>query len=430
MLTATDLTADGKLLPEAITAAAPTASDLTAALDSASGAHFAALALIAGERGLNEAAAPLLGRLDSEGVAGKALAWALGRLAKSNPGIEAQALAALADGGLDVRENAYGILVNLGALGLASPTLGDAMAARVSAEIERARAGGSGLGEQACRVLAVLGDARTPALIQQVIEQDRFCDRFELQRLRKGVQDDGRDHESIKAVKAPWTTTFADVLFVPKAPEPVVDKTADKSALKTPPGKTGTVAPSKSAAKSPVGEAPAADANTPPMESAGDPGDPDEGAPLDEEDAAGVAGSTPIDWKAFATGAEAEALPAPLKQLAGQLGPLLEQLSMRAIRAPLADLTGQEFVGLLLQVMPQALPPQHVQMALSPQAMQCYKALVKFLIRTGVATKGQELLDAIGMVRKELTNQIRQAGILNGPDFSDPDDKPAVPPKT
>jgi hypothetical protein len=66
-------------------------------------------------------------------------------------------------------------------------------------------------------------------------------------------------------------------------------------------------------------------------------------------------------------------------------------------------------------------------MALSPQAMSCYKAVITFLMRTGQTTKGEELLDAIGMVRKELTKQIRQAGILNGPDYSDPDDKPALP---
>jgi hypothetical protein len=137
----------------------------------------------------------------------------------------------------------------------------------------------------------------------------------------------------------------------------------------------------------------------------------------------------PIDWKGFAASPEAAALPPQLRQLAGQLGPLLEQLSVRAIRAPLTDLTTQEFAALLLQVLPQALPPQHVQMALSPQAMQCYKAVVKYLMSTGVAPKGQELLDAIALVRKELQNQIRQAGILNGPDYSDPDDQPAVAPK-
>lgn len=419
MLTATDLTADGKLLAEAIAAATPAASELVAALKDANGVHLAALALIAGERGVAEATAPLLGRLDSDGVAGKALAWALGRLARTSTGIEAQAVAALAEGGLDVRENVYGILVNLAALGLASPTLGDLMAARVQAEIERARGGGSGLGEQACRVLAVLGDARTATLIQQVIDQDRFCDRFELQRLRKAVQDDGRDNDSIKAVKVPWTTTFADALFVPKVAEPVVEKAATKTpAAKAPASKPDAVAPAGTPGKA------AGDAASPPV----DDGGLDE-EPVGEDGGEDAAGALPIDWPAFAASPEAAALPAPLKQLAGQLGPLLEQLSARAIRAPLADLSDQEFAGLLIQVLPQALPPQHVQMALSPHAMQCYKALAKFLIRTGVATKGDELLKGVALVRKELTNQIRQAGILNGPDFSDPDDKPAVMPK-
>jgi hypothetical protein len=432
MLTATDLTTDGKLAAEAVAAAQPAASDLVAALAGAEGMHLAALAIIAGERAIGEAAPPLLARLDRDGTAGKALAWALGRLATASNGVEAKAVAALAEGGLDVRENAYGILVNLAARGLASPGLGDAMAARVQAEIERAKSGGSGLGEHACRVLAVLGDARTPALIQQVIEQDRFCDRFELQRLRKAVQEDGRDQESIKAVKAAWSTVFADALFVPKPVKAAEPVTAAKGAAK-PSGVKPTVPqsppPPSSAPTSPPHAPPAGHAAPPADDAMAD--DPEAAADDDAMDAAIDANGPPqpIDWAAFASGPEAEALPAPLKQLAGQLGPLLEQLSARAIRAPLADLSGQEFVGLLLQVLPQALPPQHVQMALSPHAMQCYKALVKFLIRTGLATKGQDLLDGIAMVRKELTNQIRQAGILNGPDFSDPDDKPAATPK-
>jgi hypothetical protein len=411
MLSATDLTADGKLLADRLDAA--TSDGLAAALNGASGVHLAALALIAGERGAQEAVAPLLALLDRDGVAGKAIAWALGRLATADNGVEAKLVAALADGGLDVRENAYGALAGLAARGVNSKGLGDAMAARVQAEIERARSGGSGLGEHACRVLAVLGDGRTAALIQQVIDQDRFCDRFELQRLRKAVQDEGRDQETIKTAKAGWKTAFADAIAAPTAPVAEKPAPAAKSA-----------APSAPAAKAPAPTAAPLVSNEPPpgyeegMEEV-PPGE-DEGMPGDPQ---------PIDWKSFATSPEAEALPAQLKQLAGQLGPLLEQLSVRAIRAPLTDLNTQEFAALLLQVMPQALPPQHVQMALSPQAMQCYKALVKFLMRTGVDPKGQEQLDAIALVRKELQNQIRQAGILNGPDYSDPDDKPAVAPK-
>jgi hypothetical protein len=410
MLTASDLLADGKLLADHI-AAAP-AAGVAAALTSASGAHLAALAIIAGERDAADAVAPLLTLLDRDGIAGKAIAWALGRLGSASNAVEAQAVSALVDGGLDVRENAYAILVALAARGVAGKGLGEVMAARVQAEIERAKAGGSG--EHACRVLAVLGDSRTATLIQQVIDQDRFCDRFELQRLRKAVQDDGRDQESIKALKAPWQVTFAEALFVPKAPEPAPAKVADKPAAKAPAPAPKAVAPTAAAPTPMSGEEPPADDGL------------DEVPPGDEDSLPG--NPPPIDWKAFTTSAENEALAAPLRQLAGQLGPLLEQLSVRAIRAPLADLSAQEFAGLLLQVLPQALPPQHVQMALSPHAMQCYKAIAKFLIRTGVATKANELLDAVALVRKELTNQIRQAGILNGPDYSDPDDKPAVAP--
>lgn len=412
MLTATDLIADGKLLADRIDAAST--DGLATALSSASGTHLAALALIAGERGVQDSIAALLTLLDRDGLAGKTIAWALGRLATASNGIEAKAVTALADGGLDVRENAYGILTGLAARGVASTGLGDVMAARVQAEIDRAKSGGSGLGEHACRVLAVLGDNRTATLIQQVIDQDRFCDRFELQRLRKAVQDDGRDQETIKAIKAPWLTTFADAIFVPKAPEPAPVKTAEKPATKASAPAPKAAAPTTAAPVPMAGEEPPAEEG------------PDE-VPSGEDDAL-PGDPQPIDWKAFATSPECETLAPQLKQLAAQLGPLLEQLSIRAIRAPLTDLNTQEFAALLLQVMPQALPPQHVQMALSPHAMQCYKALVKFLMRTGVAPKGQELLDAIALVRKELTNQIRQAGILNGPDYSDPDDKPAVAP--
>jgi hypothetical protein len=144
MLTATDLIADGKLLADRIDAAS--SEGLAPALSNASGAHLAALALIAGERGAQDASGSLLALLDRDGLAGKTIAWALGRLASATNDIEAKAVAALTDGGLDVRENAYGILTGLAARGVASKGLGDAMAARVQAEIDRAKSGGSGLG--------------------------------------------------------------------------------------------------------------------------------------------------------------------------------------------------------------------------------------------------------------------------------------------
>nr|MBA3686260.1 hypothetical protein [Planctomycetota bacterium] len=135
----------------------------------------------------------------------------------------------------------------------------------------------------------------------------------------------------------------------------------------------------------------------------------------------------PIDWKEFHASPEATALPAAVKTLTAQLGPLLEQLAVRAINAPLTDLSGQEFAALLLQVLPQALPPQHVQAALSPQALVGYQALLKYLARTGLATHGDDLVQGLKLVREQLRQQMRQAGILNGPDYSDPDE--AVAPK-
>ncbi len=109
------------------------------------------------------------------------------------------ALLAGVDGArLDARENGYWGLMVLAARGGASQALAGEMTTRVGREIERARGGGTGLGEHACRVLAILGASGVDALIQQVIEQDRFCDRFELQRLRKAVQDGGRDQDSVR----------------------------------------------------------------------------------------------------------------------------------------------------------------------------------------------------------------------------------------
>jgi hypothetical protein len=416
MIIAADLTRDGKLLPEAIDSARADAAELGQALAAAADPEqLAAIAIVAGKARLPETLPTLMPLLGKDGLPGKAAAWALGQLAAKGGAAEPALLAAIATGDLDTRENGYQALAVLAARGMASATLADALAQRVQAEIDRAKSGGSGLGEHVCRVLAVLGAPSIGELIQRVIENDRFCDRFELQRLRKAVEDGGRDQETIKALTAPWTTVFADQLFVPAPAKP--EAPAVKPAAKP-------ASPLKSAAP-PAGSTPAPAA--PPA--AGDAEGIKPGAEADGADGAepGVA-PAPINWQDFLASPEAATLAAPVKQLAGQLGPMLEQLAARVIRAALADLTGQELVGLLLQVLPQALPPQHVQMALSPQAVNGYQAIAKYLARTGLATNGQELIEAVKMVRKDMINQIRQAGIIGGPDYSDPDDKqpPAV----
>ena len=140
------------------------------------------------------------------------------------------------------------------------------------------------------------------------------------------------------------------------------------------------------------------------------------------EEGAPPSQAKPVDWKAFLASPEAAALGPQLKSMAGQLGPMLEQIAVRAIRAQLADLAPQEYVALLLQVLPQMLPQQHVQAALSPQALTAYQAIGKFLHRTGASTHGDGLVQAIKLVRQQMREQIRRAGIIGGPDYSDPDE--------
>jgi hypothetical protein len=425
----TDFIREGKLLAPLIDAEQPAAASLLAAIAATTaGEQLAALAIIAGRLQLQEAAGALLTLLGRDGIAGRAAAWALGQLprdAGQAAAGEAALLAAISAGGVDVRDNAYQALAVLSARGLASAQLAGRLGECVQAEIDRAKAGGSGLGEQACRVLAVLGSPQLAELIQRVIENDRYCDRFELQRLRKVVEEGGPDRSLIKALSAPWTSVFHDQLYQePVAAPPAPAKADPKVAAKSPGAQGvqghGVRAQAPSAPTSPTAKpsAPAAAAGT--LD-----GDHADGSPADDDGQAGQPALPPIDWKAFAASPEATGLPPQVLQLAAQLGPLLEQLSARAVRAALADLSGQEFAALLLQVLPQALPPQHVQLALSPPAVNAYQAIAKYLVRTGLATHGQELIDAVKLVRQELTNQIRQSGILNGPDYRDPDDKPS-----
>ncbi len=242
MLKPTELIREGKLLAPAIEAQHPDAATLLAHLAATTaGDQLAALAIIAGRLQLADAAGPLLAALGRDGLAGRAAAWALGQLPRDGAqagASETALLAAISSGGVDVRDNAYQALAVLSARGLASAQLGARLAACVLAEIDRAKAGGSGLGEQACRVLAVLGSAELGGLIQRVIENDRYCDRFELQRLRKVVEEGGPDRTLIKSLSAPWTSIFHDQLYQEAAPSPVAPapaaKADPKAAVKSP----------------------------------------------------------------------------------------------------------------------------------------------------------------------------------------------------
>jgi hypothetical protein len=401
-MTPDDLVRNGKLLAEAIAAAPGDAAQLKPLFASPAAP---AAAIIAGLTGA-AMTAELVPLLAQEGLPGRAAAWALGRL-----GAQAQLLAAVADGGLDQRDNAYWGLAVLAAAGKASSDLAPALRARVAAEIAKAKSGGTGLGEHAVRALAVLGDAEAGALAQAVVDGDRFCDRFELQRIKKAVTD-GRDREAVRLFSAEWTVVFADQLYV--EPAKPAEKPAEQPAAKAP-GK----APAKAPAKMPV---PVSDA--PPSYDLG--GDPGEGEAPPEAGEPPAGGGAPVDWKAFLASPEAAALQPQVKQMAGQLGQLLEKLAQQAVGAQFTDLSRDEFAALLTQVLPQALPPQHVQAALSPHALNAYQALAKFLHRTGAATQGDGLLQGVKLVRQLMTEQMRRSGILGGPDYSDPDEKPVI----
>jgi len=413
MLNPADLVRDGKLLPEAITRAAADPS-VAQALGAAptDPAQAAALAIAAGLAKAAAAQPALVALLGRDDLAGTAAGWALAQLDS-----EAAVLAAIEDGGMDLRQNGYHSLAVRAALGRAGAGVPAALAARVAAENARAQKKLTGLGEHALRPLAILGAPGTDALIQQVLESDPYTDKFELQRLRKAVADGGRDRDSHALLGGAWTTAFADHLW--SEPAPVA--AAPVPAKPTP---TAAKPPLGAAAQKPVPppkpSTPAAQAPLPPpaMEGDEDPVD-GEGEPP---------ATVPIDWADFATSPEATALPAATQTLIKQLGPLVEQLAVRAINAPLADLTGQELAALLLQVLPQALPPQHLQTALGPQAINGYQALAKYLGRTGVASHGEDLLQGVKLVRQQLQAQIRQSGILGGPDYSDPDEVVAVKP--
>jgi hypothetical protein len=378
----------------------------------------AALAIAAGKTRAAAARSTLVGLLAKDGAPGRAAAWALAQL-----GAEAELLEAATGKELDRRENGYWGLAALAARHAASAPLAAALAKQVDVEIEKARSGGTGLGEHACRILAILGAPGTGELIQKVMENDRFCDRFELQRLRKAVQDGGRDSDSVRDFTAAWTTVFAD--HIAAAPTPAAAPAPATASAKLAPAPGGKLAPPPKGvpvAKPPAAKAPMAKAAVPPlMDELGDDG---EGGDAGEAGAAGAPPSAakPVDWKGFIASPEAAALAPQVKSLIAQLGPVLEQLAARAIQAPLADLTGQELAALLLQVMPQALPQQAVQAALSPQALNGYQAVMRFLARTGAATNGEELVAGVKLVRQELAAQIRQSGILGGPDYSDPDE--------
>ncbi len=377
------LVADGRLVAPAIDAATPSAPELKAALAGTNDpAQSAALAIIAGRTACAEAIPELVALLDQDGLPGRAAGWALGRL----PAQDA-VLTAVHDGRLDTRENGYAALAGIAANGLADDGFEAGVIGCHEMEMQRAAAGRTGLGEYACRALATAGIAAAGPCIERTLADDPYSDRYELQRLAKAMADRGCDQETRDALAGPWSDYFADDLAAPAEPEAA-----------TPP---------------------AVDA---PLAGQGEPGLAEATAEEPDDDEQDAAAPPPIDWSGFASSPQAAELDPNTVQLVARVGPMLEQLSLQAVRAPLSDLSDQEFAAVLLQVLPQALPPQAVQAVLSPAGLNALQAMARWLVATQGASPG--MVDAVKMVRETMREQIRASGMLGGPDYSDPDEAP------
>ncbi|MFW5828848.1 MAG: hypothetical protein ACOCXA_01185 [Planctomycetota bacterium] len=264
-------------------------------------------------------------------------------------------------------------------LGQHAPAASDLIAC-IDAELERVASGRTGLGERACLVLAILGDAACQEQISRVLNADRFCDRFELQRQRKALDDHGHDHESRELFSADWPACFADDIHhdEPERSDPEALPEAEPDAE--------------------------AEADT----------------ELETDD---VMPETSIDWQDFAGSPEAQELPEQIQQVIVQFGPILEQLAGRGLGKSLTDCSDQEFAVLLLQVLPQALPPQYVQIALSPQGLLGLRAVCSYLERTE-AGSGARLAAGLDLVRQEIQAQMRASGNLNSSIYDEPDQNP------
>lgn len=377
MVALDDLCCDDGLVAEAIATWSGPVADLPRLIEAAEGVVGAALAVLCGLHRV-EAALPALLRLaDSDDAAGRAAAWALAQL-----DAESALLAALAEGGLDLREHVYLALAGLAARGGGSPTLAAAMRTRIDDELARAAQGRTSLAEQALRVLAVLGASDHADLAQRLIEQDPYADRFELQRQGKQVQGEGSDRESVAQLTAPWQEQLAELL----APtQELSDEPSEPAEQQEPTSSSADTEPAL--------------------------------AQADDADAEGTE-EEPIDWQAFAGSAEAAAIDPSMRQMVLQLGPAMEQLCTRMTGLPLAALQAEEVAGLLLQILPQALPPQAVQAALSPGCLNGLEILGRWL--QGQDRSGAGLIAGVRQVRAVLREQLRSSGMLGGPDYSDP----------
>ena len=107
---------DDHFVADTISSATPTLAEWQSALGaSPTPKQIAALALIAGHTKLSGCVTALIPLLGSDGIAGKASAWALGQLTTKENQLEKEILNAISHGSLDVRENGYYALATLSA---------------------------------------------------------------------------------------------------------------------------------------------------------------------------------------------------------------------------------------------------------------------------------------------------------------------------
>lgn len=364
-----------KLLPEAILQAHLAPGAIAAANTEA---EAAAAAIVAGLQGPAPFAEELLARFDEAGLAGQAAAWAW-----ADEADEQALLTRIPQARLDWRENAYRCLAHRIARDLAGADLVEGVHQALTAELARIEAGGSGLGERCCQLLAMCGDARTLDAIAHLMRADRFCDRFELERLRKSFEEHGRDVAGLQDFAADWQECFAAHLGeVPLAEVVDAETTIDAEAV-------------------------TAEAI-------------DDEVPDDEAPAEGA-----IDWAAFAASPQAGTLDEQIRSLVTQLGPVIEQIAAQAVGKPLLACNEQEVAAIFLQVLPQSLPPQYVQAALSPQGLNSFKALIDYLDQQQ-AGSGAALQAGLGIVREQIQASMRASGSLQGSLYDDTDDDQGI----
>ncbi len=395
-----DLVSDGRPDAGKIRTCQTQDPELVVALTGDDDAAAAAAAIVLGVRGDTSAVDALVARLGDADLRGRAVSWALGRLHASGP-----VLSAIAVGRIGTRENGYRALAVQVASGGPSAGLIKALRERVEDEIVRCESGGMGIGDQACRVLAMLGDEAVPGFCDRIMAADSFADKFELQRLRKAMAADGRDKESLEEFAADWESFFADDLTglagtgeAPVAPtaEPVVEPAP--SAVPEPGHVTDT---GPATATGPAGgtrpEAPPAPGEEPPPDAEELP------EPI-------------LDWQGYVDAAD---LDPQQEQVILRIGPTLEQLSQMALGVGLDAIQPDQFAAVMLQVLPQALGPQVAQAVLAPEMLNAFQQAAVWFSEQG---HGDNLLRGIKRLREIVREQIRASGMLGGPDYSDPDD--------